>query len=89
MLQISGKQATLWQPPSGDIWRWIVVGLTLAQGDPVLRYNHATCTLQFLTPPPSQVERAALIAGTQGSAWSWTIDAQAYDVITALLGSPG
>lgn len=88
VLHVAGKETTLWQPPSRDIWRWIVVGQTLAQGDSVLRYDPASGVLDFLTPPPRQAERAALLAGEQRTAWSWTLDASAYAVIAALMGSP-
>lgn len=88
VLHVAGNEATLWQPPSHDIWRWIVVGHTLAQGDPVLRYDPASGLLDFLTPPPRQAERAALLTGAQQSPWSWTLDACAYTVIAALMGSP-
>lgn len=88
VLHISGKEATLWQPPTRDIWRWIVVGQTLAQGDTVLRYDRASSTLEFLTPPPRQAERAALIVGAQSSAWSWVVDEQAHAAIAALMGCP-
>lgn len=88
VLHVAGKETTLWQPPSRDIWRWIVVGQTLAQGDPVLRYDQATNVLDFLTPPPRQAERAALISGVQKAPWSWKLDRSAYAVIAALMGSP-
>jgi hypothetical protein len=88
VLHVAGKEATLWQPPSRDIWRWIVVGQTLAQGDPVLRYDPASGVLDFLTPPPRQAERAALLTGAQQSPWSWTLGANAYAAVAALMGSP-
>jgi hypothetical protein len=88
VLHVAGKQTTLWQPPSLDIWRWIVVGQTLAQGDPVLRYDSANEVLDFLTPPPRQAERAALITGEQLTPWSWRLDASAFAVISALMGFP-
>ena len=88
VLHVAGKETTLWQPPSRDIWRWIVVGQTLAQGDPVLRYDPPSGTLDFLTPPPRQAERAALLTGEQKTAWSWTLDASAYALVAALMGSP-
>lgn len=88
VLHVAGKEATLWQPPSRDIWRWIVVGQTLAHGDPVLRYDPASSVLDFLTPPPRQAERAALLTGEQQSAWSWTLDASAFAAIAALMASP-
>jgi hypothetical protein len=88
VLHIAGKDTTLWQPPSRDIWRWIVVGQTLALGDPVLRYDRESEILDFLTPPPRQAERAALITGTQKAAWSWKIEPRAYAAIAALMCSP-
>lgn len=88
VLHVAGKDTTLWQPPSHDIWRWIVVGQTLALGDPVLRYDPMSEILDFLTPPPHQAERAALITGTQQAAWSWKIEPSAYAAIAALMGSP-
>lgn len=88
VLNIMGSETTLWQPPSSDIWRWIVVGLTLAQGDPVLRYDPASGVLDFLTPPPRQAERAALLTGEQLAAWSWKLDGSAYAIIAALMGTP-
>lgn len=87
VLHVAGKETTLWQPPSRDIWRWIVVGQTLAQGDPVLRYDVASGVLDFLTPPPRQAERAALLTGEQEAPWSWRVDASAYAAIAALMGS--
>jgi hypothetical protein len=87
VLHVEGKNATLWQPPTRDIWRWIVVGQTLALGDPVLRYDSATGVLDFLTPPPRQAERAALLSGEQQAPWSWLVDASAYEAIAALIGA--
>ena len=87
VLNVSGKDTTLWQPPSHDIWRWIVVGQTLALGDPVLRYDPTSQILDFLTPPPRQAERAALITGTPQAAWSWKLEPSAYAEIAALMGS--
>jgi hypothetical protein len=80
--------ATIWFPPNRDVWRWIVVGQTLVTGDPVLRYNSGTGVLDFLTEPPRQAERSALLTGSQTGAWSWRVDAQAYAVIEGLMGSP-
>ena len=88
VLHVAGKQTALWQPPSRDVWRWIVVGQTLTQGDPVLRYDQASGVLDFLTPPPRQAERAALITGEQLKPWSWRLDTNAYSVIAKLMGSP-
>ncbi len=88
VLHVAGKNTTLWQPPSRDIWRWIVVGQTLAQGHPVVRYNQTTGILDFLTPPPRQAERAALLVGTQQAPWSWKVDRSAYAIIAALMGFP-
>jgi hypothetical protein len=88
VLNISGGGATLWQPPTLDLWRWIVVGATLSGGDPVLRYDPGRATIDFLTPPPRQAERAALLAGTQIGPWSWTIDSNAYSVLAELMGPP-
>jgi hypothetical protein len=87
VLRVAGKDTSLWQPPSRDVWRWIVVGQTLAQGDQVLRYDIASSTLDFLTPPPRQAERAALIAGVQQGAWSWKVDPGAYTVISRIMMS--
>lgn len=89
VLHVAGKQTALWQPPSRDIWRWIVVGQTLTQGDPVLRYDQVSGVLDFLTPPPRQAERAALITGQQLKPWAWKLDSNAYAVIAALMGYPG
>lgn len=88
VLHVAGKETTLWQPPSRDIWRWIVVGQTLAQGNPVLRYDRTNGVLNFLTPPPRQAERAALITGEQFKPWSWKLDISAYAIIASLMGSP-
>ena len=86
LLAIDNGTATLWEPPSRDVWHWIIVGITLAQGGQARRYNRATETLDFLTPPPRQAERAALLTGEQLSAWSWRVDAQAEPIIARLLG---
>jgi hypothetical protein len=85
VLSISNGAATLWQPPSRDVWRWIVVGATVAAGDAALSFDPAIGRLDFLTPPPRQVERAALLTGTQLGAWSWEIDVKAYSVIADLI----
>lgn len=87
VLNIASGTATAWFPPNRDLWRWIVVGQTLAQRDPVLRYDEATGVLDFLTEPPRQTERSALITGSRTGAWSWRVDAQAYAVIKGLMGS--
>lgn len=87
VLSIAGNTATLWQPPSLDLWRWVVVGATLALGDPVLRYNRTAGTLDFLTPPPRQAERAALLTGHQTGPWSWRIDDMAYGVLVRIMGT--
>ena len=65
------------------------LGQTLTQGDPVLRYDQASGVLDFLTPPPRQAERAALITGEQLKPWAWKLDSNAYAVIAALMGYPG
>ncbi|MBN9557328.1 MAG: hypothetical protein J0I26_07350 [Alphaproteobacteria bacterium] len=88
LLSIRGREATLWQPPSRDVWNWCVVGYTLAAGEPVMRYDRAQAKLDFLTPPPIQAERAALLTGEKLSAWSWHLDEYAFQVIAALMGSP-
>lgn len=86
VLNVSGQEATLWQPPSLDVWRWVVVGATLAQGDPVFRYNTMTCVLDFLTPPPRQAERLALLTGWQTGPWSWQIDDSASRALDRVYG---
>lgn len=88
ILSIAGNHATLWEPPTADLWRWIVVGTTLAMGDPVLRYDRIAATLDFLTPPPRQAERAALLTGRQTGPWSWQIDDAAYQVLAKVMGIP-
>jgi hypothetical protein len=82
ILSIAGDSATLWQPPTPDLWRWIVVGATLVAGDPVLRYNRTTRALDFLTPPPQQAERVVLLTGDRTGPWSWMIDDKAYGSLT-------
>jgi hypothetical protein len=85
VLNIADGQATLWQPDSRDLWRWVVVGATLAAGDPVISYDLTTQRLDFLTPPPRQIERAALLTSTRIGPWSWKVDAQAHTVIAELM----
>lgn len=88
LLSIQAGSATLWEPPNRDVWRWIIVGFTLCQGAPVWKYDEASETFDFLTPPPRQAERAAMLTGTQLSSWSWRIDAKAHSIIADLLGAP-
>ncbi len=88
VLHMDGKDATLWEAPTRDWWCWIVIGQTLAQGDPVLRFDPPTGRLDFLTPPPRQAERAALITGSRLGRWSWKVDPDAYAIIAALTGHP-
>lgn len=85
LLAIVDGEASMWEPPSIDIWSWIVVGFTLARSEPVFAYDPATETLDFMTPPPRQVERAAMLTGEQRSAWSWRIDPTAQAIIAGLL----
>jgi hypothetical protein len=85
VLNIADGQATLWQPDSRDLWRWVVVGATMAAGDPVITYDPATQRLDFLTPPPGQVERAALLTGERIGPWSWNVDAHVHTVIAELM----
>lgn len=87
MLAIADGEATMWEPPSIDIWNWIVVGFTLAREEPVLSYDVSSETLDFLTPPPRQVERAAMLTCEQRSPWSWRVDPTAQVIIASLLGS--
>jgi hypothetical protein len=86
VLSIAGNNAMLWQPPSLDLWRWIVVGATLALGDPVVRYDPTTGALDFLTPPPRQAERVALLTAHQTGPWSWRIDDKAYGTLARIMG---
>ena len=86
VLQIDGNGATLWQPQSHDLWKWVVIGAILNVGDDVLRYDRGRGCLDFITPPPLQLQRAALLTGTQIGPWSWEIDAKAYAVIAGLIG---
>jgi hypothetical protein len=87
VLSISGNRATLWQPPTVDLWRWIVIGATLARGDPTFRYNQTTGALDFLTPPPRQAVRVALLTGRQTNRWSWRIDDKAYGALAKIMGT--
>ncbi len=88
LLAVSDDGATVWEPPNRDIWNWIVVGETLAAGQSVWRYNKSNETLDFLTPPPRQALRAALLTGEQLGAWTWRVAPQAHAVIAEILGSP-
>jgi hypothetical protein len=88
LLAVQDDAATLWEPPNRDAWHWIIVGFTLGRGSPVWKYDLVTETLEFLTPPPRQAERAAMLTGKQLTSWSWRIDAQAQGVIADLLGAP-
>lgn len=85
VLNVADGEATLWQPASRDLWRWIVVGATVAVGDPVISYDLTTQRLDFLTPPPRQIERAVLLTSTRIGPWSWKVDAQVHKVITELM----
>jgi hypothetical protein len=85
VLNIADGQATLWQPDSRDLWRWVVVGATMAAGDEIISYDPATQKLDFLTPPPDQIERAALLTSERIGPWSWKVDAQAYTAIAELI----
>lgn len=88
VLDVTGLDTRLWQPPSRDVWRWIVVGQTLSLGDPVFRYDPSRQILDFLTPPPQQAERVALITGRQEGTWSWKLEPSAFAEIAALMGFP-
>jgi hypothetical protein len=85
VLNVANGTASLWQPASLDIWRWVTIGATLAIGDPAVSYDASSQRLDFLTPPPHQLERAALLTGTQIGPWSWNVDSQVYEVIAKFL----
>lgn len=85
MLNVADGEATLWQPRSRDLWNWIVIGATVAAGDPVISYDPTTHRLDFLTPPPRQIERAALLTSAQIGTWSWRVDSEVYTMITELM----
>jgi hypothetical protein len=87
VLNVADGKATLWQPPSRDLWRWVVIGATIAAGDPITSYDFATQQLDFLTPPPRQIERAALLTGKRIGPWSWNVDAQAHKTIAELMSA--
>jgi hypothetical protein len=87
VLSIAGNSATIWQPPTVDLWRWVVVGATLALGDPVARYDRTTGVLDFLVPPPRQAERIALLTGHQTAHWSWRIDDKAHGTLSKIMGT--
>ncbi len=87
VLSIEGSSASLWQPPSVDIWRWVVIGATLALGDPILRYDRNTGALDFLIPPPRQAERVALLTGQQTGLWSWRISNEAFGTLAKIMGT--
>lgn len=84
VLSISGNATTLWQPPSRDLWYWVVIGATLAARDPPHSYDSVTHRLDFLTPPPLQIQRAALLTGIKVGPWSWEVDAEAFGTIASL-----
>lgn len=87
-LWIQDGDAAMWEPPSRDIWNWIVVGCSLSQNSPVWRYDQEAEKLEFLTPPPRQVERGAMLTGTRLGAWSWQVDRSAQAIIAGLIGCP-
>ena len=88
VLEIRNAEATSWQPPSRDVWNWIVVGQTLDLGDPVFRYDRESGAFDFLTPPPRQAERTVLLTGQRTGRWSWIIDEKAYAIVASLMGRP-
>ena len=88
LLAIRDGVATLWESPSRDVWHWIIVGFTLGQGAPVWKYDAPSELFEFMTPPPRQAERAAMLTGVQLSPWSWRFDAEAQGIIAGLLGVP-
>lgn len=88
LLTIQDGAATLWEPPTRDVWHWIIVGFTLSRDAPVWKYDPATGIIEFLTPPPRQAERAAVLTGVRLSPWSWRVDAEAHAIIAGLLGVP-
>jgi hypothetical protein len=85
VLNVADGEATLWQPASRDLWHWVVVGATMATGDPAISYDPATQRLDFLTPPPRQIERAVLLTSKRIGPWSWHVDAQVHTAIAELM----
>lgn len=88
VVRIEDGEATLWSAPDRDCWNWIVLGATLQQGDPVMRYDELSRTLTFLTPPPRQLERAVRLAGEQLGPWRWQVDPLVVSTLKSLLSLP-
>ena len=85
VLHVKNGAIHLWQPPSRDIWNWLVVGATLARSCDVIKYDDRTELLTFLVPPPQQLARAVRLTGTQKAAWTWLIDPAAHSTIRSFL----
>lgn len=86
IVAVDGSEASFWQPPSRDVWRWATIGFTLSLGDPIYRVDQQTGIAKFMVPLPRQLERLMLLASRQEATWSWVTNETTIDLVDKLTG---
>ena len=81
------ESVTAWETRDWDLWRWAVVGQTLATSDPVARWLEEESEFVALTPPPFQLSRLLTLAGTSERPWRWRVSKSVAETAMRLLGA--
>ena len=71
VLSVRAGQASIWEADDPDLWRWAVVGQTLASGAALYRYDPETAEFIMHVPPPRQLRRLLALGATSVGPWRW------------------
>ena len=84
--QIIDGAVTIFETQDWDLWRWAIIGQTLADGDEVCRFEDQMSEFTMQTPPPRQVRRLMDLASEALGAWRWRTSPVVANQARALLG---
>lgn len=70
IVTLDSGAGSLWDA-DWDLWRWAVVGQTLASGDAVYTFDEETAEFAALVPLPRQLRRLMALAAEPVAAWRW------------------
>jgi hypothetical protein len=87
LVAAGNEGVTAWETRDWDLWRWAVVGQTLAASDPVARWIEEDSHFVALTPPPQQLSRLLTLAGTIERPWRWLVTKPVAQAAMRLLGA--
>lgn len=71
MLSVRAGRASIWEGDDPDLWRWAVVGQTLASGASLYRYDPEAGEFAMHVPPPRQVRRLLALGAMSVGPWRW------------------